>query len=95
MIIEINDDLRVRFDSTCWTIEFKQNILQGKEKGGVRWPSLGYYGCLDQALNAVINKHLKFLTEKEKLSLSEVFELIQQTGEKITKLVKKQSESNS
>jgi hypothetical protein len=91
MIVDINEQVRVRFDSTCWSIEKCQQIEKGKEAGGVRWPSIGYYGSLSEALFAVMTKHIHLLTSKEHMVIQEVVDLVAQTRKDLLELAKKQT----
>lgn len=88
MIVDVNDKLRVRFDSTCWSIEARQDIKAGKEKGGVRWPSIGYYGSLHEALFAIVRKHTYMATDQERMAISEVHDLINKIGERLVEVAK-------
>jgi hypothetical protein len=88
VIIDINQDLRVRFDSTCWSLEKRQKIENGKFKGDYRWIGIGYYSGVEQAFYAVLNKHMNLLTNEAQLSVQQGVDAMKQHSRQLTEIAK-------
>lgn len=88
MIIDINENLRIRFDSTCWSVEKRQKIENGKFKGDYRWIGIGYYGGVSQALVAILNKHLNLLTDEPQLNIQQAVDVMKQHSSQLVEIAK-------
>jgi hypothetical protein len=56
--------LRVRKDRYCYILEEVRLVMSGKNAGGVRWDSVGYYGTLPGLTKALIRRGVGFDLER-------------------------------
>lgn len=101
MIIDISDDLRiVHNDGLNYTIEHQRAIKEShlsKHAGEKKWKVVGYYGTLDQAVGAILTRHIGLLAGNRRLSLklNHVKTFLEQAVDDVRRAVERGSDVRS
>lgn len=87
-IIPITDDVRITSDGLCVTIERRSLIENGKNAGEHRWSSVGFYGDVASAAQALVGRHLGLVAGLgQDASLRELIAAVRQAAKDVAAAV--------
>lgn len=65
MNIQVTSNIRITMDDPLnYTIEKKRVVQDGKNKGQEQWDTVGYYGGLRNAAQALLTRHFGLLAKE-------------------------------
>lgn len=89
-MIAITNDVRINVEPTCVTIERRTVVETGKAAGEHRWLSVGFYGDVTGAAQALVGRHLGLVAGLgQDASLRELIAAVRQAARDVAAAVAK------
>ena len=89
-MIAITEDVRLNIESNCVTIEQRSIAKRGKSAGEESWSSVGFYGDVTGAAQALVGRHLGLVAGLgQDASLRELIASVRQAAKDVAAAVAK------
>lgn len=85
--IPINDNVRLRWDSTCLVAESRTVIKSGKKEGADKWTIIGFYSSIQQAAELLLRNHADLFLPVDVASLGDLRALMDEHSKRIAAAV--------
>ena len=88
-IVKVNDNLRIDIESRNLTLQRKNVIQSGENKGGITWVNEGYYTNWESLFAQIVRNCIVLKTkDKELKDLKELRKVFIETKKEISELLK-------
>ena len=87
--VSITEDVRLTIESNCVTIEQRSIAKRGKSAGEESWSSVGFYGDVTGAAQALVGRHLGLIAGAgQVMSLQELIVSVRKAAKDVAAAVR-------